>query len=276
MTPLERPITDWDAAYANRDSVPDADAFTDPWPEDAARFRQAATCRLDIAYGGGEREKLDLFLPEGTAPAGLLVFVHGGYWLRFSRKAFSHFAAGAVGRGWAVALPSYDLCPAVGIETIERQVSAAIGEAAGLVAGPIVLAGHSAGGHLVSQAVSANGSLDEALHRRIARVVSISGVHDLRPLLRTAMNADLRLTPDTARALSPALGEPAFGFDYIAWVGGEELSEFRRQSALIVTAWRGLGQAALLAEPPGLHHFSVIEDLRDAQSGLARLCTLEG
>lgn len=274
MIPTARPISDWDAAYANRDSVLNADAFVDPWPVDAERFRSDATCRLDIAYGGGEREKLDLFLPGEEAPKGLFVFVHGGYWLRFSRKEFSHFAEGAVARGWAVALPSYDLCPSVGIGKIEQQVAAAIGTAAELVEGPIVLAGHSAGGHLVSQTVSANGSLNGGLAGRIERVASISGVHDLRPLLKTAMNAELGLTLETARALSPALLEPAFDFDFVAWVGGEELSEFRRQSALLVNAWAGLGQRTLLAEPPGLHHFSIIDDLRDAASGLVRLVTL--
>src|SRR5690606_33435411 len=108
-------ITDWDDAYANRDHVPGSDAIIAQWAVDAAAFRDSATAagktRLDIAYGAGERQKLDLFLPEGK-PAGLAIFIHGGYWRALDRKSASHFARGALARGWAMAVPSYTLCPA--------------------------------------------------------------------------------------------------------------------------------------------------------------------
>lgn len=275
MIATVRPVTDWDAAYANRDSIPGADAILERWPIDADQFRAQANCRLDIPYGSGERHALDLFLPREGEPKGLHVFVHGGYWLRFDRKPFSQFAAGSVERGWAVALPSYDLCPSVTIGDIEQQIANAIAEGARQVDGPIVLSGHSAGGHLVTMTSSSAGSLPSGLYERVKRVISISGVHDLRPLLATAMKGDLGLTLESARRWSPALHEPGFDFELVAWVGAEELGEFRRQNRLLADAWTGLGQSTVAFEAPGLHHFSVIDDLRESEAGLTRLATLD-
>lgn len=112
-----------DDAYANAAHIAGADAYPARWAAKAAAFREAMSetghARLDHAYGPGAREALDLFLPRGE-PTGLCVFVHGGYWLRFDRSYWSHLAAGALARGWAVAMPSYDLCPDVMIGKITR------------------------------------------------------------------------------------------------------------------------------------------------------------
>ena len=71
------------------------------------------------------------FSPE-AAPQGLLVFVHGGYWLRFDREMWSHLAAGAVARGWACAVPSYTLAPEARIGAMTREIASAVEVAANL------------------------------------------------------------------------------------------------------------------------------------------------
>ena len=103
---------DYDRAYANGPFIPGAETFPPRWAGEAAAFRAALgpRARTAIPYGPGPHNRLDLFLPE-AAPQGLLVFVHGGYWLRFDRDLWSHLAAGAVARGWACAIPSYTLAP---------------------------------------------------------------------------------------------------------------------------------------------------------------------
>ena len=135
-----------DVAYANADFIPDAAGYIDRWHDEARAFRemQAAIgrARLNVAYGDHEREKLDLFHPAGPA-RGLAVFVHGGYWLRFHRDTWSHFAEGLTDRGYAVALPSYPLAPEARIRDITACISRAIGVAARLIPeGPIRLTGH--------------------------------------------------------------------------------------------------------------------------------------
>ncbi len=262
---------DWDDAYNNRGHIEGAESFAPRWAAEAAAFRTRMTAagrvRLDIPYGTTARERLDLFLPEGVAE-GLVVFVHGGYWRAFGKSDWSHLAAGALAHGWAVALPGYTLCPHVHVTGITRQVGAAISTAARSLGGPIRLAGHSAGGHLVARMVCEDAPLAHPVADRIASVLSISGVHDLRPLLRTAINDDLHLDRAEAAAESPALRCPREGVPVTCWVGAAERPEFRRQNALLANIWTGCGAEMRAVEAPGLHHFNVIEPLADPASSL--------
>ena len=267
------PIADWDDAYANFANVPRSERWPDAWIDAAETFRASARGEIGIAYGARPRETLDLFRPEGE-PRGLVVFVHGGYWMRFDPSFFSHLAAGPLARGWAVAMPGYALAPETRLGAIAKQIAAATEYVAGMIEGPIRLVGHSAGGHLVTRIVSsADDVAEDALVARdvldrIERVVSISGVHDLRPLLRTAMNDTLGLEADEARAESPALLHPVSGIETVAWVGQSERSEFVRQSELLASIWRGLGAATALVVEPDRHHFDVIEGLTEPASPL--------
>ena len=260
-------IADWDDAYANAAHIPGAAAIFEAWPRDSAAFRARAGGRLDLPYGAHPREVYDLFAPAGAA-AGLIVYFHGGYWKAYDKSASSWLAAGPVARGWAVAVPSYPLCPEARIGDIARSAARAVAAAAGEVAGPIALTGHSAGGHLAARLLCDDGLLPEAVAARVTRAVGIGGVYDLRPLTRTAMNETLRLDAAEARAESPALLEPRTGAELIAWVGAEERPEFLRQSALIANIWRGLGARTALVEAPRRHHFDVVAPLAAPDSAL--------
>ena len=147
-------ISDWNDAYANGAYIQGADEYPEKWALLAQNYREGMAgsdrARLDVGYGASERERLDLFMPV-DAPQGLAVFVHGGYWKAFDKSTWSHLAAGAVERGYAVAIPSYTLCPTATISEITAQIARAISQAAGMVPGPVHLAGHSAGGHLVAR-----------------------------------------------------------------------------------------------------------------------------
>jgi acetyl esterase/lipase len=258
---------DWDDAYANAAHIPGAEAFPPRWARAAAAFRDSLgeRARIGVSYGDAPAERLDLFLPDGAA-RGLAVLVHGGYWQRFGRGDWSHLAAGGVARGWAVAVSGYTLCPGIRVAGITRQIAAAIVRAAGLVAGPIRLAGHSAGGHLVSRMLCTDAPLPGPVAERIEQTVSISGVHDLRPLLRTRLNEALRLDDTEALAESPALAMPREGVRITAWVGAGERPEFVRQNALLANIWTGLGADTTAVEEPGRHHFDVIDGLADPES----------
>lgn len=254
---------DWDDAYANAAHIPGGADYPAAWARSAAAYREAETARgrarLDLRYGEGARQLWDLFLPDGQ-PAGLVVFVHGGYWLRFDKSFWSHLAAGPVAWGWAVAVPSYTLAPEARIAVIGREAVAAIDAAAARVPGPVVLVGHSAGGQLVARAVCADAAL--AARQRMARVLPVSPVSDLRPLMLTSMNADLRLDAAEAAAESPAL-RPAPGVETHVWVGADERPAFLDQARWLAEAW-----GARLTVEPGRHHFDVVEALAEAESPL--------
>ena len=258
-----------DDAYANAAHITGADAYPARWAAQAVAFRETESdtghARLDHPYGPGEREALDLFLPKGR-PAGLCVFVHGGYWLRFDRSYWSHLARGPLARGWAVAMPSYDLCPDVTIAEITRQIACAVTSAAAEIDGPIALTGHSAGGHLVARMAVA-GVLHNDVARRIRSVVPISPVADLRPLLKTSMNAQLGLDMAAASAESPVLMQP-LDISVTVWVGAAERPAFLDQARWLGEAWE-----CPVIEAEGRHHFDVIDALGDPDSTMVQALT---
>lgn len=264
---LNFPIVDWDNAYENGGNIANSNEMITQWPIQAEAFRKGANSQLDIQYGSSERMKYDLFLPKNT-PYGLMVFVHGGYWQATDKSFWSHLAQGAIKNGWAVAITGYELCPTVTIAEIIAMTGKAIEHAANQIDGPIVLTGHSAGGHLVSSMVCQDTPLGKDTWSRIQHVVPISGLSDLRPLLKTKLNQALLLDMVSATHSSPALKLPLSGIRLTAWVGGGERSEFLRQNALLANIWHGLGANICAIEEPDRHHFNVVDGLTDQDSAL--------
>ncbi|WP_077965799.1 alpha/beta hydrolase [Ensifer adhaerens] len=273
---LEHRVSDWNDAYANGVNIARGDRWPEAWVGPSEAFRNALSAsglaKLDVAYGERPRNRMDLFFPDGT-PKGLVVFVHGGFWLQLDKSFWSHLAAGAVAHGYAVAMPSYTLCPQIRIGGIVEEVAAAIGEASKLVEGSLMLTGHSAGGHLVSRMITATTPLAPDVQARIRNVVSISGVHDLRPIMSTTMNEKLAIDEAEAMAQSPALLRPMPNARVTCWVGGGERAEFLRQNALLANIWTGLGATTAAVVEPDKHHFNVIDGLADAGHPLTRTLT---
>lgn len=253
-----------DDDYANAAYIKNAASFPQMWADRAAIFREHNYCELGVAYGLGERQTMDLFFPK-QAPKGLFVFVHGGYWLKFDRSSWSHLAGAAISRGWAVAIPSYDLAPKARIFEMTLQIAQAVTVAAEKVAGPIALAGHSAGGQLVARMVCP-GVLGENVVNRVTQVVPISPVSDLRPLMHTSMNSDLKLDEEECASESPALLLPRDGLPVTVWVGADERPVFLAQSKQLADAWECDCVTAV-----GKHHFDVLEPLEDPNSVLSQL-----
>lgn len=191
-----------------------------------------------------------------------MVFVHGGYWLATGREVWSHLAAGAVARGWACAMPSYTLAPEARIAAMTREITAAVRAAQAMVSGPTVITGHSAGGHLSARMACTDIALDG-----VARVVPISPLSDLAPLMATEMNDRLHIDPAEAASESPALLSLRPGTKTHVWVGGQERPAFLWQARLLSEHW-----ACPWTVAPGLHHFNVIDALTDPESSLMDTC----
>ncbi|MEQ8877234.1 MAG: alpha/beta hydrolase [Phycisphaerales bacterium] len=265
-------MIDWDDAFENLAYVPGGQALPGQWAEAAAAYRtemaRAGRLQEDVAYGDGPREVMDILTPDGDS-RGLVIFVHGGYWRAFDKSHWSHLARGCVESGWTVALPSYPLAPEVRISEITACITRAVTVAAGQVSGPVRLSGHSAGGHLVAR-MMCRGVLPDEVATRLARVTSISGLHQLGPLTAIKLNDTLRLTPEEAETESPATHDPLPGVPLTAWVGAQERPEFLRQTRVIEEIWALKGTDVTAVYDPGHNHFTVIGALEQPDSPLTQ------
>ncbi|WP_230530854.1 alpha/beta hydrolase [Microvirga roseola] len=251
---------DFEAEYNNRARVPDHPAHIAGWQRDAATYREKASCELDLAYGPGERHRLDLFHPPGGDSGGpVVLFIHGGYWQAFDKSSSSHLARGANERGLMVAIPSYDLAPSVKLADIVAEIEAAADFVMQRTGRPLVATGHSAGGHLAACLMARR----TPAPMPVRSAMPISGLFDLAPLIPTSINRALGLDEGEAREMSPLAWDPPAAGRLVAVVGGAESSEFLRQSHSIVEGWGKAGVATRYHEVPGAHHFDVIAGLAE-------------
>lgn len=267
----------FDAQYNNRARVADSAVLLDRWARASALVREQSVCHLDLPYGEGPMERLDVFPADGTG-APVLLFIHGGYWRALDKSDHSFVASAFADEGALVVLPNYSLCPSVGLERIPLQLTQALAwvwrNAARFGGDPnrIILAGHSAGGQLAAMLSCCDWkSVASDLPRHLVKgVISISGLHDLAPLRRSPyLQADLKLDADSARRLSP-IHYPAPDTPLYAVVGADESEEYRRQNRLIRQAW-GPRAVPVCEEVAGCNHFDILHNLVDQQARVHQL-----
>jgi arylformamidase len=270
--------------YNNRALVPDHGRYLERWARDSAALRAACPAMAaDLPYGDTEAERLDLFSPS-LSPAGpaerlqprVLMFIHGGWFRALDKSDHSFVAAPFIARGVHVVVPNYALCPAVTVETIVLQMVRAVAytwrafQRAGRAAPRLVLAGHSAGGHLAAMLACCDWrAVDPALPARpVAAAVAISGVFELESLRRTPfLQADLRLDEQGAARLSPAWMPAPDGVPVEAWVGADESALFHEQAWLLRRRW-GRQAVPRVASMAARHHFSALDALAEPGSPL--------
>lgn len=274
--PLDDPA--WlDAQYNNRERVPQTAQILARWAESSKLARERLQGKLDIRYGDQPGEALDVF-PAARAGAPVLVFIHGGYWRTLDKADQSFIAPAFVEAGATVVVPNYALCPSVTIETIALQMTRALAwvwRNPGVHSGDpnrIAIAGHSAGGHLAAMLLSCRWKEvgDDLPLRLLQGALSISGLYDLEPIRLTPfLQADLQLTPQSVKRLSPAFFPRPRGTLY-AVAGLDESDEFLRQNQLIRDQW-GPTSVPVCETVVGRDHFTVLHDLADPACRLHEL-----
>ena len=262
-----------DRMYNNRALVPDfADHFAH-WQNASTTARAQLKSSLDVPYGGGLGETLDIF-PAKDANAPVVVFIHGGYWRSLDKSDHSFVAPALRDMGACVVVVNYALCPGtpeqpVTIPDIALQMAKATAwvwrhiSQHGGDRQNISVIGHSAGGHLAAMLLGCNWKqvgrdLPSGLVRK---AMSISGLFDLEPIRKTPfVQGDLRITSAHVRMASPAKWQrPRQGVLYTV-AGGDESPEFLRHNRLIHQAW-GPKTVPVCEDLGGLNHFSIVTDL---------------
>jgi arylformamidase len=243
-------------------TVPDVDVIFRRWRAWSDDVRAHTLHARDLQYGPSDDEKLDLFVPHTGAP--LIVFFHGGYWRRLHKDDATFVARGFAPHGIATAIANYGLAPALRLEEIVAQARRSVAwlrenaKEHGADPSRIVVAGHSAGGHLAAMC---------AVEAPVAGVATLSGLHDLRPLMHTMVQEWLQLDEARAEAMSPVLLAPAAPTNVLARAGSRESEEFQAQGRDFADVWRAHGCDASYASTDD-NHFSLFERLADANDPL--------
>jgi len=255
-----------DAAYNNGAAVgiERRDRYLAEWTARTRSLAAGVKARLDLRYGDGARHRIDFF-PCGRAERPTLAFIHGGYWQMSDKENYGCIAAGPLARFVNVAMIEYTLAPAIRMDGIVAEIKAALawlrfrlGELGAARSG-LVVAGHSAGGHLAAMVMGEPG---------VTGVLPISGLYDLEPIRLGALNDKVGLDEAEAQRNSPIAHIPAMAPPSVIAVGGAELPELRRQSADYHAACVARGLASRLLVLDGHDHFSVLEALAQPEGKL--------
>ncbi len=251
--------------YNARAMIPDHPRIYTRWVQESVHVRRTTMGLFDLAYGESEGERLDFF-PTSRAGSPLLVFIHGGSWRSLDKSDFSFITPAYTRAGINIALLNYSLAPAASIEEITLQQLRALAwlyrhaERYDFDRDRIVVAGHSAGGHLAAMMLAAMWPTYAAdlPHDLVKAGVLLSGIYDLAPVRHADfINVDLKLESEHVDALSPALMPQAHCTPFITAVGGLESAEFKRQNALIGDTWKSAhaGDIAL----PDANHLTICD-----------------
>jgi len=266
--------TDYDLLYNPRLVVHDHQSISERWQHASEKARAALDCYLDVPYGAGEAEKLDVFRSQG-ASKGLLMFIHGGYWRAQDKRNYSFLAPTLTRAGVTLAVPNYSLCPAVEVRDIVMQMVQATawlyrnGANFGAGGRGLYVCGHSAGGHLAAMMLAALWPVysPDLPKKPVLGAFSISGIYDLTEICKVpSVNCDVRLDVASAVEVSPSRIPPSGDAPLYTAVGEQENAGFHLQNRLIAKKWAKVHTGDLLC--PGDNHFSVLERLADPSSPL--------
>ncbi len=272
MTPKDTP--DWqgmtqaarDAGFNNVNAVADSLAIVAGWEQRAAAMRASYPDHLDLRYGPGPRNRMDLFKVADGAPT--LVFIHGGYWQTRAKESFSHFAAGPMAHGINVVLLGYTLAPDATLDEIVAEIHAGIDAVVaqlpslGCDVSRLVVSGWSAGGHMTAMALA---------HPQVKAGMAISGIYDLEPIRHSYLNEKLRLDTAMSARNSPMVqaGGPMKPLSLVC--GDDELPLLRKQSAEFAGHRAAYGLPVTYEEIPDANHFSIMHEMERPDGRVTRL-----
>ena len=135
----------------------------------------------------------------------------------------------------------------------------------------IFVFGKSSGGHVAGMMLTTDWAATQGLPADVIKGgLVVSGMYDLEPVRLTFRNDFLKLDRESARRNSPIHHIPENACPIMASCGTLESEEFRRQTREFAEAWQQAGHPAQLAEMEGRHHFSISEDMANAESPMVR------
>jgi arylformamidase len=264
-----------DDQYNQRKLVPDADDYMKRHGELSAKARARMACRLDVAYGPTDDEKVDIF-PAKQHGAPVVVYYHGGAWTRWHKDNNSYQAPVFVEAGATFVPVNFALVPKVTLDELVRQCRAAVAwvynNAKSFGADPerLYVAGHSSGGHIVGLLAITDWTKWGLPADVIKGAYAASGMYELEPVRLSSRNQYLHLDEGMTARNSAMRQIPERMPPMIVAYGEKEQIEFRRHSKDWAAELRRRGHKVRELDLPGLHHFGVAEQFGDANSALMK------
>jgi arylformamidase len=255
-----------DAAYNNTAAVADSPDWLARWEKLSAVVRSGPRARRDIVYASRPRARFDYFASGALKPP-LFVFIHGGYWQRNDKNMFAFVAEGPRAHDIDVALLGYTLAPQARLTDIVAEIRRALtvlcerADDLGFDRDRLFVGGWSAGGHLTAIVSD---------HPAFRGGIPISGIFDLEPIALNYLNEKLALDESEIATLSPLRVLRERAPPLRMFVGGDELPELKRQSAIYAETARERGLPVALTVLPGRHHYSILDELAQPGGAIAR------
>ncbi|HLW38373.1 MAG TPA: alpha/beta hydrolase [Candidatus Eremiobacteraceae bacterium] len=146
--------------------------------------QDSAVTLSTIAYGDDfVFQTLDIYVPRFSKGEPLIVFVHGGGWMKGDKSQYSDLGYAFARRGVAFAALNYRLAPAASVDQQADDVAAAMrwlldaAGAQGYAADRVFLMGHSAGAELAAFTATSPGALRLASlsKKDISGVIAVDG-----------------------------------------------------------------------------------------------------
>jgi arylformamidase len=249
--------------------VPHFDASVADYKISSAATRARLPSQLNVAYGDGPDEKLDLFFPKISAAALLPIhlFIHGGYWRAQSKEEYSYLANAIVERGAIAAIADYSLMPGARMARLVDQVRRAAhwlsehGREFGADPSAISASGHSAGGHLSTYLCCRAPHEPTFPDNRVRSILSVSGLYDLTPIATSFLQPELHLTPQEVAQWSPCDAVPRSDAAIRLIVGGSETAPFFAQAGRFAGHLSSCGLQPRLASVDDEDHMTIVRSL---------------
>jgi arylformamidase len=264
--------------YNNRAKVPDTAACKAAQSAGSDAAKAEYDCQLDVRFGPGDTDLLDIFQGTGAGPHPGHVFFHGGYWKSNTKDDFGFVAKSLVPYGITTIIAEYPLIPSVRMATLIDRCRASIAwiwneaDNINIDRNRITVSGHSAGGHITQMLLATDWpAYGEGLPGNLLKGgCSISGVSDLEPVRLSFQNDELQFTPEEVAEFSTLTLDPKHPGPMLAVAGGDEGPEFIRQTEAVAEAWSAKGMATECWIMDGKHHFTTVNELLDGDSAMSR------
>lgn len=235
------------------------------------------------AYGGGARQRFDLYRPDDPSarpPGGwpLVVFFYGGAWNRGERADYRFVGEALAARGVMVMVADYRLHPEVRypdfLHDCARAVGHALGHAVAWGADParVFVMGHSAGAYnaamlaLDARWLHAAGSAPD----RLAGWIGLAGPYDFLPIRTPEVQAvfhhpDVPADSQPIRHVAAAPGRPCL----LAAPEHDERVDPQRNTAQLAAALRAAGTAVVERRYARVSHETLVGAMAWPLRGLA-------